>query len=166
MLPFLLLPPALVAAAPAPAIPDAVQVHPRIWVLKTGLEPASVAALKAAGITHVVNLRRDGEPGFDMNGESAALTAAEITYVRLAMGRAPGRDDFDLFRAVLRDLPSGAKILVHCGNGNRAAAAACVYLVKEAGLGREEAMALAHTAGLSAPETEKALKAYLESAKG
>lgn len=165
MLPFLALP-ALVLAAPIPALPDAVQVHPRIWVLKGAPGPATFAALKAAGITHVVNLRRDGEPGFDAVGENNALAALEIAYVRLAMGRAPAAGDLDLFRAVLRDLPSSARILVHCGNGNRAAAAVCGFLVLDERLDEARALILAREAGLSAPETEKALQAYLGRHRG
>ncbi len=160
MIPFLVLP-ALVLVAAAPSVPDSVQVHPRIWVLKSAPTPATFASLKAAGITHVINLRRDGEPGFDVNGENDALTGLEVTYIRLAMGRAPSPGDLDLFRNVVRDLPSYAKILVHCGNGNRAAAAVCGYLVLDEKMLPEKGLALAREAGLAAPETEKALQAYL-----
>ncbi len=160
MLPFLLLP-AFVLAAPSPAVPDSVRVHPRIWVLKIAPTAVTYSSLKTAGITHVINVRRDGEPGFDENGENAAVSAAEVAYIRLALSRTPSKDDFELFRAILRDLPGDAKILVHCGNGNRAAAAVCGYLVRETGMAQEKALALAREAGLAAPETEKALRAYL-----
>lgn len=163
MLPILFLP-AFVLAAPAPVVPDAIQVHPRVWVLKVAPTAATYAALKGAGITHVINLRRDGEPGFEMEAENNAMMAAEIVYIRLAMGRSPTTGDLDLFRSVLKDLPAKARVLVHCGNGNRAAAAVCGFLVVEEGMNPEKALVLAREAGLSAPETEKALQAYL--AKG
>ncbi len=163
MLPMLLLPAALLAA-PSAQVPEAIQVHPRIWVLRGAPGPATYASLKAAGITHVVNLRRDGEPGFDPEEENSRLSNLEVAYVRLAMGRAPSASDLDLFRTVLSGLPSSARILVHCGNGNRAAAAVCGFLVLDQRMEEGKALALAREAGLSAPETEKALQAYL--AKG
>lgn len=148
----------LMAAAP---VPDAVQVHPRIWVLKSAPGPQTYGALKEAGITHVVNLRRDEEPGFDAAHEAAELRRLEIQYVRVAMGRAPSRDDFDIFRMMVNDLPRGAKILVHCGDGNRAAAAVCTYLVLDTGKPAGEALAQARDAGLALPETERAVRTYL-----
>jgi protein tyrosine phosphatase (PTP) superfamily phosphohydrolase (DUF442 family) len=160
MLPVLLLP-AFLLAAPSAQIPDSVQVHPRIWVLRGAPGPATYAALKHAGITHVVNLRRDGEPGFDPEEENSRLGALEIAYVRLAMGRAPSASDLDLFRTILSGLPSSARVLVHCGNGNRAAAAVCGFLVLDQKMEEGKALALAREAGLSAPETEKALLSYL-----
>ena len=161
MLPFLAVP-ALVMVVPAPSVPDSVQVHARIWVLKGAPTAATFAALKSAGITHVINLRRDGEPGFDADGENAALMASEISYIRLAMSRTPAPGDLDLFRNIVRDLPSSARVLVHCGNGNRAAAAVCGFLVLNEKMEAGKALALAREAGLAAPETEKTLKDYLE----
>ena len=163
MLPFLALP-ALIALAPAP-LPDSTQVHPRIWVLKGAPTAGTYAGLKAAGITHVINLRRDGEPGFDEHAENAALQDAQVAYIRLAMGRTPTASDLDLFRTILRDLPSNAKILVHCGNGNRAAAAVCAFMVLDQQMQRDRALVLAREAGLAAPETEKALESYLDRKK-
>lgn len=165
MLPVLVLP-AILMALPAAPVPDSVQVHPRIWVLRGAPGPATYAALKSAGITHVVNLRRDGEPGFDPEEENSRLGSLEVAYVRLAMGRSPSASDLDLFRTVLSGLPSSARILVHCGNGNRAAAAVCGFLVLDQRMDEAKAMALAREAGLSAPETEKALQAYLAKTKG
>lgn len=159
MLPLILLP-ALMLQAPASAL-DATEIQPGIFVLKTGPTLATYAALKNARITHVVNLRRDGEEGFDSDGESIALNAAGVAYIRLAVGKAPSRDDLDLFRMILGDLPRGAKVLVHCGDGNRAAGALCAWLVLDRGLKLEAAMALSKQAGLALPETEGAVRKYL-----
>ena len=137
------------------------EVQPGFFVLKTAPGPVTYAALQKAGITHVVNLRRDGEHGFDSDRESAEVTAAGALYVRLAIGKSPSRDDLDLFRMILGDLPSSAKVLVHCGDGNRAAGALCAWLVLDKGLKLEEAMALSKQAGLALPETEKAVRKYL-----
>ena len=165
MLPYLMLP-AVILVLPAVPVPGAVQVHSRMWVLKTAPGPETWATLKSAGITHVINLRRDGEPGFDPEGENNELMSREITYIRLAMGRSPSASDLDLFRTVLAGLPSNARVLVHCGNGNRAAAAMCSALVLDYKMDQDKALVLARDAGLSAPETEKALQAYLAKFRG
>ena len=39
--------------------------------------------------------------------------------------RTPPAGDFEFLRAFLRDLPRGSKVLIHCGDGNRAAAMIC-----------------------------------------
>ena len=160
MLPLLFLP-ALIVNASSAVIPDAMEVHPGFFVLKTAPGPATYAALKKAGITHVVNLRRDGEHGFDSDRESAEVTATGAAYVRLAIGKAPSKDDLDLFRMILGDLPSSAQVLVHCGDGNRAAGALCAWLVLDKGLKLEDAMTLSKQAGLALPETEGAVRKYL-----
>jgi protein tyrosine phosphatase (PTP) superfamily phosphohydrolase (DUF442 family) len=155
--------PALLLQVPSAVIPDAVEVHSRIFVLRTAPTQATYNALNQAGITHVVNLRRDGEPGFDAAQESEALNAAGVTYVRLAIGKTPTRDDLDLFRMILGDLPRGAKVLVHCGNGNRAAGALCTWLVLDKGLKLDAALELSRQAGLANPDTEGAVRKYIES---
>jgi protein tyrosine phosphatase (PTP) superfamily phosphohydrolase (DUF442 family) len=143
------------------AVPDAVPLSSRLWVLKTAPTAQTYASLKAAGITHVVSLRRDGEAGFNPEMEGVELTRLEVQFVRVAMGRAPTREDFDIFRMMLRDLPRGSRVLVHCGDGNRAAAAVCAYLVAEERRPLEDTVARAREAGLALPETERALRSYL-----
>lgn len=162
MLPLLFVP-ALLLQVSSTVIPDAVEVHSRIYVLRTAPTQATYQALNPAGITHVVNLRRDGEPGFDPAQESEALNAAGVSYVRLAIGKVPSRDDLDLFRMILRDMPRGARVLVHCGNGNRAAGALCTWLVLDRGLKLDAALDLSRQAGLANPDTEGAVRKYIES---
>jgi protein-tyrosine phosphatase len=66
-----------------------------------------------------------------------------------------------ILRAFLMDLPKGAKVLLHCSDGNRAAAVICPWLVLDKGMPIEEAMRIAKTAGLQFPETEEAVRRYI-----
>lgn len=161
----LLLIPAFVLAAPTPGISGAMEVRPGTFVLNGPMTPAVIEAMKAAKITHVINLREDGEAGFDANVECSSLSETGIIYCRVAIGRTPSKDDFDLFRMVRRDLPDNSRVLIHCSNGNRAAAAACAWMVLDAHVEAEEAIALAKQAGMARPETEKALRKYLDQSK-
>lgn len=161
----LLLIPAIVVAAPSTGISGAVEVSPGTFVLNGPMTAAVIEEMKAAKITHVFNLREDGEAGFDAQAECSSFSESGISYCRVAMGRAPTKDDFDLFRMVRKDLPKDSRVLIHCSNGNRAAAAACAYMVLDLNMEAEEALAMARQAGMVRPETEKALRRYLAQAK-
>ncbi len=161
----LLLIPAFILAAPSPGMAGAVEVRPGTFVLNGPMTPAVIEAMKAAKITIVINLRQDGESGFDVEGECLALSDTGISYCRVAMGRAPNKDDFDLFRMVRRELPGDARVLVHCSNGNRAAAAVCAWMIMDEHINAEEAIAVARSAGMAQSETERALRRYLAQSK-
>lgn len=161
----LLVVPALIIAAPSHGIPGAMEVRPGTFVLKGPMTDEVIAAMKAAKITHVINLREDGEHGFDSEWEGSAVGGIDISYCRVAMGRAPSKDDFDLFRMVRAGFPPNARVLIHCADGNRAAAATCAWMILDAHRNPEEAIAVAKQAGMIRPETEKALRRYLAQAK-
>jgi len=161
----LLLIPAILVAAPNPGISGAMEVRPGIFVLRGPMTPEVIEAMKAAKINYVVNLREDGEAGFDSQGECSALSETGIIYCRVALGRAPSKDDFDLFRMVLKELPGGSRVLIHCADGNRAAAATCAWMILDSKMGTDEAITMARQAGMARQETEKALRRYLAQAK-
>ncbi len=159
---FLLLP-ALVLQAQDSAIPGAVEVRLGIFVLRSAPDEGTCAAIKKQHITHVLDLRRDGEVNLNCESEASRLQEMEIQYVRYAVGKAPPAGDFDFIRSFLNDLPRGAKVLVHCDNGNRAAAVICPWLVLDKGMPLEEALRIAKGAGLQLPETEGAVRRYIAS---
>ena len=161
----LLLIPAFVLAAPNPGLPGAMEVSPGNFVLKGPMTPAVIEAMKRAKITHVINLREDGESGFDASEECSAFSETGIVYCRVALGRAPTKDDFDLFRMVRKDMPENARVLIHCADGNRAAATACAWMILDAKTNSEEAIAIAKQAGMVRADTEKSLRKYLAQAK-
>ena len=156
ILPFL--PPALLQPA-ASAIPSAFEARPGVFVVQGAPTPATFAALKAAGITQVFNLRTDAEGDFSF--EAAGARNAGAAYGRCPMGHEPGAEALDAFRARLRALPQGARILVHCASGNRAAAALMAYWTLDQGMPLLEARDLARKAGMKNPGTEAAVLAYI-----
>lgn len=161
----LLFVPAIIIAATSHGIPGAMEVRPGTFVLNGPMTAELITAMKAAKISHVINLREDGEHGFDSEWECQAVSGAEISYCRVAIGRAPTKDDFDLFRMVRAGFPPSARVLIHCGDGNRAAAATCAWMILDAHMSSEEAIMTAKQAGMVRPETEKALRRYLAQSK-
>jgi protein tyrosine phosphatase (PTP) superfamily phosphohydrolase (DUF442 family) len=157
---FLLLP-ALVLQAQDSAIPGAVEVRSGVFVLKGVPGDETLAAMKKQHITVVIDLRRDGEPDLNCELESSHVQGQGIQYLRYAVGKVPPAGDFDFLRSFLMDQPKGARVLVHCSNGNRAAAVICPWLVLDKGMPIEEAMRITKLAGLQAPETEEAVRQYI-----
>jgi hypothetical protein len=153
--------PALVMPAIGSDIPETVEIRRGNFLLKGFPTAGIIAAMKAARITHVISICRDGDPGFDPDGESRALSEAGILFSRVSLKKAPTADDFELFRMVRNGLPHDARVLVHCTDGNRAAAVMVAWLAKEKLVKPDEAVDLARKSGMIHPETEKALKTYL-----
>lgn len=153
--------PVLVLQAQDSIIPRAKEVRPGVFVLRDSPDDGTCQALKRHRFTHVIDLRRDEEPDLNCQSESSRLQDLGIHYIRYAIGKAPSASDFDFLRTLLRDLPRGSKVLVHCNNGNRAAAAVCPWLVLDQGMPATEALRIAQEAGLKAPETEAAVRRYL-----
>jgi protein tyrosine phosphatase (PTP) superfamily phosphohydrolase (DUF442 family) len=141
------------------------EVRPGTFVLNGPMTHEVIVAMKAAKITHVINLREDDEPGFNAEKECSDVGDSGVSYCRVALGRAPSKEDFDLFRMVRRELPGNSRVLIHCSNGNRAAAATCAWMVMDVHMNPEDAIALAKQAGMVHAETEKALRRYLAQAK-
>jgi protein tyrosine phosphatase (PTP) superfamily phosphohydrolase (DUF442 family) len=157
--PFLLS--ALVSTCPLASIPNALEVQRGTFVL-VGLPTAeTMEAMKALRVTYVICLCRETEPGVDLIAEAQQLSDRGISFSRVALDKAPSAADFDLFRQLRAALPSEARVLVHCRDGNRAAAVTVAWLVKEGRVKGPEALALARKAGMFRPETEKAFGSYL-----
>lgn len=157
----LLLLPALALQAQDSAIPGATEVRPGIFVLRGAPNEGTCAAIKAQRVTHVIDLRQDGDPNLNSQWESSRLQDLGVQYLRYAINTRPPAGDFDFLRSFLKDLPRGSKVLIHCGDGNRAAAVACTWLVLDKGMPMEEAMRISRQAGLQRQETEEAVRRYL-----
>ena len=162
-----LVPPAILhlqAAAQAPAIPSALEVRPGVFVLQGGPTPATFAALKAAGVTQVFNLRTDAEGDFTFEAEGSK--AAGAAYARCPMGHEPSAESLDGFRAKLRALPIGTRILVHCASGNRASAALMAYWVLDQNMPVLAARDLARKSGMKNAALEASVLAYIRERQG
>jgi uncharacterized protein (TIGR01244 family) len=130
-------------------IPNASEPLPG-WV--TGGQPSAeqVAALKAAGCEVVVDNRDPMEPRpFD---EPAAVRAAGMEYVNIPIVHgAVTADTMKQMHAAARRL-AGRKALLHCGSGNRTAAALIPYLMLDKGMEQETAVETAMQMGLRSAE--------------
>lgn len=158
-----LLLPALVIQAHASDIPGATEVRPGVYVLRGVPTDETFAVLKKNRITHVIDLRRDGEPNLNTELESNRLQDMGVQYIRYAITRTPPPGDFDFLRGFLKALPAGSRVILHCNDGNRASAVACTWLVLDKGMALEEAIRISKNSGLQFPETEQALRRYLGS---
>lgn len=147
--------PAEVAKAPTPP-PVAADTRPFLdRALRDGdvyiaAQPAATdfAALQAAGITRVFNLRTDEEmltAGID----GAALAAAHgLRYAQSPVAGAAGFTPAVL-EAFAREMASGnGPMLLHCASGGRAGNLYAAWLVRYQGLTPAEAMARVEPLGL------------------
>lgn len=154
--------PALTLQAQDSVIPRAQEVRNGVFVLKGTPDDGTCQALKKHHFTHVIDLRRDDEPNLDCQSEASRMQDLGIQYLRYAIGKTPPASDFDFLRGILREMPKGSRVLVHCSNGNRAAAAVCPWLVLDLGMPVGEALRIASEAGLKLPETQEAVRRYLQ----
>lgn len=108
------------ATAPTALLPIANARIPLEGVLSGG-QPTreQIDAAARAGFVTVINLRADGEPGFDW--EADAVQADGMRYVRVPIAGADDltRENVTLFDAALRDARDAGPTLMHCGSGNR-----------------------------------------------
>ena len=165
--PIPLLAAALMMVAPVPAaadsaLPGALEMQPGVFILKGGANPAIYPALKRQRITHVIDLRKDSEITPESAFSFTTLQEMKVHYMRYATSRVPPAVDLDFIRTLLKDLPKEARIVVTCNNGNRAAAAVCPWLVLDKGMPMAEVLMASRRAGLDVPETEDAIRAYLQ----
>ena len=116
--------------------------------LLTGGQPAASdwAALKAQGVTTIVNLRPRAEtPDRD---EAAEVAAAGMAYVELPIA---GADDItpDNARRLWTLLKlSPASVLVHCASGNRVGALLALGAARSGGVPADTALEFGRSAGL------------------
>ena len=113
------------------------------------IAPADVAALKADGVTMIVNNRPDGEDaGQPLAADiEAAAKAAGIDYRHIPIVRGMGPSDVDAMRGAIGEVGDG-KMLAFCRSGNRSALAWAVARSEE-GVPRQELERCAEGAGIS-----------------
>ena len=136
-----------------------VEIRPGLLVLPGSPDATTLASLKSLGITHVINLRHPSEGNFSSDVD--AVRSSGAAYLSCPLNREPTSIELDAFRAQMSALRPGAKVLVHCATGNRAAGALFAYWALNQGMPDGEALALARKAGLRNPATEAAVKAYV-----
>lgn len=113
------------------------------------ITPADVAALKALGVTMIVNNRPDGEDvGQPTSDEiEAAANAAGIEYRHVPIARGLGPSDIEAMRDAMHAAGDG-KLLAYCRSGNRSTLAWAIAK-NEDGVPREELERSAEGAGFT-----------------
>jgi len=81
--------------------------------------PEQVEAAARAGFATVINLRTDGEPGFEW--ERALVEKLGMTYVHIPVAGADSltKDTIAKIDAALRAATARGPVLFHCASGNR-----------------------------------------------
>jgi protein tyrosine phosphatase (PTP) superfamily phosphohydrolase (DUF442 family) len=143
------------------AAPPMEEVRAGVYVLHGVPTAGTLADMKRLRITALIDLRSDDEVRYGSADENVGAQEAGATYMRYAITPAPPAGDFDFLRAVLRDLPRTQRVLLHCSDGNRAAAVVCVWLALDRRMDLEEALGLCRKAGLDKAVTEEAVRKYV-----
>ena len=109
--------------------------------------PEDVPALKAQGVTLIINNRPDGEDIGQPEGEAieAAAKQAGIEYRHVPIARGLGPSDIEAMREAINSAGEG-KLLAFCRSGNRSVLAWAVAR-SEDGVPREELERLVGQAG-------------------
>ena len=152
--------PAALLLIQAPGVTRTVEALPGFLVLQGEPDAATFQALKAAGVTAVVNFRTDTEGPFETEAHATGLAGAG--YTRCPLEREPSDAALDAARKTLRELPRGGVVLLHCASGNRAAGALYAFLALDRGFAPAKALAVAKEAGLHSPATEAVVTRYVE----
>lgn len=108
-----------------------------------------LTALASAGVSSVVNLRREGEAKQPLGpqDEGAAAAAAGLAYHHVPVSMSDvGPEQVEAVRAAIKGAADGP-VYVHCGMGQRASALALVALAPEMGLTADDVFARARDSG-------------------
>jgi uncharacterized protein (TIGR01244 family) len=125
--------------------------NPRPGLLTGGQpSPGDWAALKAQGVTMVVNLRPDAEMAG--RNEAAEVAAAGMAYVGIPVAGADAIDADNARRLWTLLKVNGAPAFVHCASGNRAGALLALGAAQSGGMAPEAALEFGRKAGLTSLE--------------
>ena len=113
------------------------------------IAPDDVAALKADGVTMIVNNRPDGEDaGQPLSADiEAAAKAAGVDYRHVPIARGMGPSDVEAMREAMHAAGEG-KLFAFCRSGNRSTLA-WALAKNEDGMSREELEQCATGAGFT-----------------
>lgn len=132
-----------------------------------GGQPTEAELMLAAkrGVTRVINIRSEPEIASLSFDEAALCEDLDMEYIHVPVTWDILTDEkFDLLMGVLNEETSG-KTLFHCGSGNRVSVFVAAHRVMEAGVGFEDAVADARTAGMK-PNSKLVLEGQLKRLEG
>lgn len=138
-------------APAAPPIPDVRMPFEGVW---TGGQPTpeQLEQVALARWRTVINLRADGEPGFEWERETAERLG--LRYVHLPIHGAADltRTNVERLDSELRDALVAGPVLLHCASGNRVGALLALREAWLRGAEAEAALKLGLAAGLAGLE--------------
>jgi protein tyrosine phosphatase (PTP) superfamily phosphohydrolase (DUF442 family) len=124
--------------------------------------PPDAAALEAArtsGVAVVVDLRE----AWEIEGDPrAAAEALGLVYYAVPVAKQGPfeRESLERIEEIVRR-HEGEQTLLHCSTGNRAAGWLATHLAGEHGMSVEDSLAVARRAGITKPDVEERVRAYL-----
>lgn len=143
---------------------EPVKVNARV---SSGGQPteADLEALKAAGVTTVINLRRDGEQNQPLHPKAEGDVAARLglKYVHVPVD-AKNLDPKQVDAVAKAIAASAGSVFIHCGVGGRATTHALLAEAKASGQSAEQILAKATAIG--APITDEGFKAFVRTVAG
>jgi protein tyrosine phosphatase (PTP) superfamily phosphohydrolase (DUF442 family) len=149
-LPLLLLSAASIFAGSARGTEPTATPEPIPGLTSTGQpSPEQLEAAARAGVLTVINLRADGENGFEWEEEKAR--ALSLHYVRIPISGAADLTRANVLRldAALREGLDRGRVLLHCASGNRNGAMLALREAWLRGATPEAALALGKAEGLT-----------------
>lgn len=124
-----------------------------------------IAALKAAGVRKIINLRRPGEPNqpLDPQAEGDVVRRAGMEYLHVPVD--PKNLDPSSAAAVTKAIEEAdGPVYVHCAAGGRAVTHALLADGNAAGSSADDVMKKADSIG--APVTDEGFKAFVRTVAG
>lgn len=146
------------APAPLASLSKASSLDGRIWIAS---QPTAkdLPAIAEKGVKLVVNLRPSSEIDWD---EAGSVRELGMRYLQIPVTvDTLSERDVDAFVAALAD-PANQPVFVHCHSANRAGALWALYRIRRDGLGLEEAIGEAKTAGMRSPKLEEFVRAHAQ----
>ncbi len=135
--------------------------------VSAGVQPGAedVAALKAAGFTKIINLRRPGEQNqpLDPQAWGDVVTSAGLEYLHVPVD--PKNLDPSSAAAVAKAIEEAdGAVYVHCAVGGRALTHALLAEATSSGSSADDVMKKAESIG--APVTDEGFKAFIRTVAG
>ncbi len=157
------------AGETAPAAPEKVVIPGAFNVTRVdalvmcagATKPEAFDQIRRLGFTSVINLRRDEEPGVDIEGARKAAAAAGLKYVHVpVVTEDVSAESVAAFINAVTD-SENQPMYIHCGSANRVAALWLIKRVTVDGWEVSRAMVEAEAIGLTNPRLRKFALDYI-----
>ena len=118
----------------------------------------SIDELKKLGITKVYNIRSEGEMDFSEHEAKFNELGMEYHFLPIVKDGALNPEALDKLNSMIDKNETN---LIHCGSANRVGGWLITYLVKNEGMGFEDAVEIAQKSGLQSVQFIEQAQSYL-----